>query len=328
MATPKAVQRQLEQAEALIAQQSAPQPADPTIEVVTDAAQLVQPQAPAPAAPAPTPAPAPAPTAPRPDDSVDWKQRFLTTQGILQAQLPAAQARAAAAESKVSELSAEVAQLRQLITASKPPTDPPKPTVDPRDVEAFGEPMMDMVRRYVTGAIEALQGQMGSVLSDIDRRVAALEGNVRGVAQRTEESLDAQFWAALGQMVPDYETVNATAEWQDWLKVVDTFTGVQRQKLLDAAANAKDAARVAKFFEAFKASLPPSPSSALESMVSPSSGGAAPPPAAQAPTRIVTQKFIQDFYRDVTRGAYRGREADQAQIEQAINQAIAEGRVR
>jgi hypothetical protein len=43
--------------------------------------------------------------------------------------------------------------------------------------------------------------------------------------------------------------------------------------------------------------------------------------------QMVSSKFIQNFYADVMRGKYKGREADQARIESQINQAAAEGRV-
>jgi hypothetical protein len=48
----------------------------------------------------------------------------------------------------------------------------------------------------------------------------------------------------------------------------------------------------------------------------------------QASKVLLTEKQITDFYNDVARGRYRGREAEQQRIETEINNAISEGRVR
>lgn len=323
MATPKTVQRQLEQAEALQAQLIE---ATPDVEVVTDASQLVQPP---PAAP-PAPAQAPAPAATPPADTVDWKARYQSLQGMYNAEVPQLRAQSKVQESQVAALTEQVRALTAAVT-TKPDPEPAKPKVDPRDVEAFGEPMMDMVNRYVSGVVTSLQAQVTGALSGLDQRVKALEGSVQGVTQRTEQSLEAQFWTTLSATVPDYEAVDASDGWKTWLAQTDRLTGRQRQELLNFAQKSLDAARVAEFFNAYKATIPPPPSAALNSQVSPSSGGAAEAPAANRPAQVITQQFIQDFYRELTkgsRGKYHGREAEVAQIEAAINTAAAEGRIR
>lgn len=313
MATPKAVQRQLEQAEALQAQVEA---ANQQVEVVTDATQLVQPPPP----PAP-PAQAPAPVTAPPAETVDWKARYQSLQGMYNSEVPKLHAQTKVFESQVAALSEQV---RALTAATAQKQAEQKPAVDPRDVEQFGESMMEMVQRYMNGAMTNVSG----ALSAIDNRVKALEGQVQGVSKRTEDTLEAQFWTTLAGLVPDYEKVNASEGWLAWLSGVDRLTGRPRQELLSYAQKSLDAKRVAEFFDAYKTSIPPAPSAALNSQVSPSSGGASESPIALKPQQVITQSFIDKFYRDQIRGVFKGREAEAAQIEAAINQAAAEGRIR
>jgi hypothetical protein len=323
MSTPKSVQRQLEQAEAAQAQIAAQ--AQANSEVVTDETQFAQ----APAAPQPVAAQAPAPVSAPPADAVDWQKRYQSLQGMYNAEIPRLQTQTKVFESQVAVLTEQVRALTA--AATRPPPEPQKPAVDPRDVETFGESMMEMVQRHMNNAVTTLQTQVSGAIANMDGRLKALEGSVQGVHQRAEESLESQFWTALSTQVPDYEALNDSDGWKAWLAEVDPLTGAQRQALLQAAQKALDAKRVAVFFKAYKATIPPPPSAALNSQVSPSAGGAAAAPTPTGAAPVFTQKFISDFYNELTRGPrgkYHGREAEAARITAAIDLAAVEGRIR
>ena len=320
MATPKAVQRQLEQAEALQAQRAAE--AQQQVEVVTDASQLLQLPATPPAEPASVPAPAPPPTPPT-ETAEHWKSRFNTVQGMYNAEIPALRALTRTQESEIATLKAQV----QALMATAKPAEPAKPSFDPDEVERFGQDMLSMVNRHMTNAVTALRSEFGEVLGQLDSRLRQLEGSVQGVTARTEKSLTAQFWDALAQAHPDYEAVNDSDGWKAWLAGTDELTGVQRQLLLNEAHKALDAGRVGKFFTAYKSTLPPKPSAALAGQVSPPSGGAGAAPVAAQTPRVFTKKFVQDFYMELQRGKWKGREAEAERVERDISQAAAEGRI-
>lgn len=311
---PKAVQRQLEQAEAVQAQIAQAE----TPDVVTDAAQLAPP--PPPPAAAPTPVEPPPPVAP--EDKTDWKNKALTLEGMLRSQVPELKTRNTVLEGQLAQLQAELVSLKSAKTAEPPA----KPTVDPKDIEQFGSDMMDMVQRYVTNTVTAMEAKLSGVAT-LEQRVRALEGSVQRVGERTDESLEAQFWTLLRNLVPDLDEVNSSEGWLAWLSQTDKLTGMQRQAALDAARKALNAERVAAIFDLYKQSLPPKAKAALASQVSPGTGGAGAAPVASAKPQLISEKFIHEFYRDQQRGKYVGREAEAAQIEAAIHQAAAEGRV-
>lgn len=315
---PKAVQQQLEQAEAVQAQLANQE----QVAVVTDASQLVAPPTPEPQAPAPV-APPPAPV-----DTTNWEAKAKTLEGMLRTEVPNLRTQLLASQSQVAQLMGQVETLKsQLSTRPADPEPAPKPTVDPRDIEQFGSDMMDMVQRYVTGAVAGIKADVAKMTGTIESRVASLEQAVKGVSQKAEASLDSQFWTLLKELVPDYEDVNERTEWLAWLKEVDPLTGVERQHALAHAQKSLDARRVAAIFNLFKKELPPPPAAALASQVSPGTGGAAPAVATPSAPQLISEKFINDFYRDVQKGKYVGREAEAQRIEHLIHQAASQGRI-
>lgn len=318
---PPSIQRELEAADAIVAaQQTAP--ADPGVLTdVSQAAQLLTATASPPATPPEPSAPAAPPAAP----SENWEQKYRTALGRYNAEVPQLRTENQVLKSQMNNLQEQV---RALTAAAAKPAEPPKPNVDPRDVEQFGDQMMEMVHRHIAGVLQTMGAKVDDAFRAIDGRVQALEASVKGVAQETAESREAQFWAVLEQLVPDYAAINDSDGWKAWLTEEDRLTGFPRQAALNAAQKAMDARRVAAIFEIYKASLPRSRASELENQVSPSTSGATAAPVAAAPAPRITQKFIADFYRAKQQGKFVGREAEATQIEAAIDKAVAEGRVQ
>lgn len=316
MATPKIVEQQLREAEKLT-QLTAPEGNGPQ-SVVTDVSQLAAPQ-PAPAAPTPTPAPA---VAPSPQDS--WEQRYRSLKGIFDQKVPELQAQTAAQASQIAALTDQVRTMTDLVKAkATEPKDPPKPTHDPRDVEQFGGDLVEMVHRYALQIQNHVDGKYSAAFENVLERIGKLEESVSGVREDTAVTRQSQFYATLGQLVPDYEQINVSEPWLNWLANVDSVYGVPRQAALDAAVKRLDAPRVAEIFKEFKAAMKPS----AADQVQPNSYSGPGAPQATPARQLISQKAVQQFYTDVSRGRYRGREAEADRLEAEINLAISEGRI-
>lgn len=325
-ALPKAIERMAREADqaeaALQAQMSA------TVEVPVFA--------PAPASqPAPTEppqgvAPAPAPTepvAPTPAPVAEpWEQRYKSLQGLFNRTTAELQASNKTLESQTVQLREEVSRLMQAQARAqeKPPERAP---VEPKDVENFGSDMIEMVQRYAERVFQGLATQFGQEIGSVKARVDAIEQAVTGVSQRTDLNLEQQFYATLTALVPNWETVNATQPWLDWLSETDPVYGVPRQAALDAAFKALDPQRTANVFRAHLQSIKVTTPESLVNQTAPTSvAPSAPQPPAPRP--IITQKFVETFYNDVARGRYVKREDERQRIEAEINSAAAEGRIR
>lgn len=317
MALPKAIQRQAEEAAA--AEAALSQQVQTTEVVMTDPSQLTpandaQSAAPQPVEP-PPPAPAPA---------EDWQQKYRSLQGMFAQKTGELQAQNRQYESQLAQMQKQIEMLMQ---SRKQDEAKEKPAADPKDVENFGADLIEMVQRYAERVFQSMASQFGGKATELDSRVAALEQQVTGVAQRTNTTLEQQFYATLNTLVPDWEQVNQDQRWLTWLAETDPVYGAARQAALDAAHQQMDVQRVASVFKAFKAAHPAKPQSSLANQVAPN-GAAASTPAATGARPILTSKFVEKFYGDVAKGRYAGREAEAAQIEAEINQAAAEGRIR
>ena len=120
--------------------------------------------------------------------------------------------------------------------ASDGTANPPAENLNPDDYVGYGQEIVDLVSRF--NALEA--------------RNVELERGHKTTAQATERAAQDRMWDYLDEQVKDWETVNKDPAFLSWLSQPDPLTGVQRQKLLDAALADFDGARVASFFTLFK----------------------------------------------------------------------------
>lgn len=320
MALPKSVQRQLDEAnvaEAAIAQELANAP-----QVLTDPSQLNSAND-APSAPQQL-IDQPNPSNPAPQPTEDWQQKYKSLQGMFAQKTGELQAQSKVYESQMANMQAQLAALQQTRTQEEVKE---RKAADPKDIENFGADMVEMVQRYAERMFQDVAGQFGQKASEMDARISALEQQVTGVSNRTEFTLEQQFYAALNGLVPDWEKVNKDTRWLEWLAETDPVYGAQRQMALDVARKNLDAQRVANVFNAFKAAYPAKVQDSLANQVAPN-GAASPAPIAPASKPIVSARLVEKFYSDVSKGRYVGREAEAARAELEINQAAAEGRIR
>ena len=322
MALPRAIQAQIEQANALL-----------------DAANK-PPEAPAPAEPAqvadPAPDPDPAPAAPAPQASQEpqaqpqsqpdvWEHKYKTLQGLFNREVPTLQTKVKDLEGQLQEA---VARLNKAADDKAKPAEPEKPVADPRDVENFGSDLVEMVQRTAERMFGRAATELQTKAVALEQRLAQLEQVLKGTSQTVAVTAEQAFFDRLTKLVPDWETINTNQAFLAWLAEVDPLLGQPRQAALDAAQQTLNSERAAAVFKTFAATLPAAPkSNPLDKQVSPK-GAASAAPAAPAQPVIYTQQQVVDFYNAKRRGEYRGREKDAAAIEAELNLAISEGRVR
>lgn len=296
----------------------------------------------APATPDPEPAPAEPPVAsqepppeptppPKPADEPNWQQRYLSLQGIFNAEMPKLQ-------NRVKELEAQIA------AASAKPVEPPKPPealprlVTDKDVETFGGELIDLIRRQAQEVSKTERAALEQEINKLRAENTELKQNVGSVAERQTKSSLSVYETDLTKAVPDWAAINVNTEFHQWLMQPDPLSGIQRQALLQNAYNTFDVARTTALFNAFKTekkiplpnvqATPPAPSPELARQVAPGTSRSAPATPPAAPERIWSQDEIGRFYTDVAKGVYAGKADEAAKIEAQIDAAVAAGRVR
>ena len=295
--------------EALQRLQQARQPQQP--EGVTPPGDNPNSETPPTAAPSETAATAPAaPTNTPPAEGDDkWEARYKTLHGKYNAEVPRLHAAIKERDSKLNSLTEEVEALKAAVAKPK------ESLVKPEEVNEFGEPLVDLIRR---AAREEVQGK-DSEIADLKRKLDSLAGT-------TSANSEVSFYDALARSVPDWMAINDDPEFHTWLGEVDDLTGYQRQQILSQAEEKRDADRVARFFNAFKKVQEDKSAASQTSLDSQVNPVASRVPEAPVGKKLWTRAEIADFYARDRKGEYTEEKA--AAIDAEIQLAIREQRVR
>lgn len=300
-----------------------------------DAEQTAAQAQPAPPDPAETPpAQEPIPTPPEAPPSEDWRQKYLSLQGMFNttaAQLREAAGREQLMKGQVDQLSAQLQQ-----AAAQQPPKAHDPTVTAKDVETFGSDLLDAMKRSAVDVVAQFRAEISGELAPLKAQVAHLERQAKGTAEVVGHSSRQGYFRELARLVPDYEAVNADQRFLSWLSQADPMAGVPRQAFLSSAFDQMDAERTAKLFNAWKTEIgalqaapaPNAPSSTPRPSPAPSTNRVDQAPAQTTAGKVWTSAEIDAVYRAAGRGEYRGKEADFAKITAEIDLALEQGRVR
>lgn len=252
----------------------------------------------------------------------------------------------------MERLKAQADGLRDLLATVQAAQQAPKPDKDkpvetfsagpdhqltPDEERDYGPDMIGLIRKVATQVAYEVAGKVRSEVQKIEERVGSVQ-------QVTNQTAHDRFINGLTESVPDWQTMNGDQEFLAWLAESDPFAGVPRQQLLNDAVDKKNAARAAAFFQGYKreqqtvspqttqpaASSPASRQGngrvPLESLAAP---GRAKPGASGAPQDkpMWTPQGITEFYEDVRKGKFRGREAEKERTEADLIAATREGRI-
>lgn len=282
--------------------------------------------------PAPAPAPGQAPVS-----EPDWKHRYEAMRGRYEREASA-----------VLELQATIASLQQDIRQLKmagatPPSAAPPPElraerlITPEEETEWTPQLLDVVGRK---AKEVLNPIVEAKLREQQEEIARLKSQVGSVAETTVAQARQRMHAELDDKLPQWRQMNENNDFLAWLALPDRYSGAIRHDMLKDAYSRNQTGRVLAFFNGFLAeeaavrpATPPADPSRQPTvdMVSLAAPGRAATTAAPAPVDnkpIITRAQIAAFYREVNRGAYRGREAEQQAAEKMIFEAEREGRIR
>lgn len=316
MALPRAIQQQVDDADAFVAQMNGqPQPGNPDIEPNPD--------------PQPAPDPQPQNISPEPDpkpavSEETWEQKYHTLKGKFDAEVPRLYAQVREMNGQIQTLVAENAAAKA--TKVEPTPAPAKTLITEQDKEAFGSDLLDLIDR----ATEQKLAVSRDLETQLRAEISELKGKLGNVSERQVVSDKDRYTSTLAAQVPDWEALNVDAGFLNWLAEVDPVYGMPRQYALTSAYEAFDANRTAAIFNQYKATLAPARQNGqqeLSRQVAPTRSRTSPAPSSSAADkRIFTQAEITEFYNEWVKGRLDTAEAER--FEKEINAAIAEGRVR
>jgi len=328
MALPKAVQKQVEEVAAYDkamaeaanpAQPPEPQnpepPQQPTLQIVEQPDSTAS-------------APATPPVEPRRDDG-GWEQKYRTLQGMFSRETGALRDALRQSNERIDTLQQQLQQQQQR------PATPPEPKarlVTEKDSEAFGADLIDMARRV---AREEFGQREDAYIAKIEALTGQLTQQVGQVRETQYASSKDQFFGTLAARFPNWEAVQASEACQKWLGSKVPGANFLWNDVLVDAAEKLDAARAIEVFTAYAQTQPrpaqPAPAagrrSELSRQVTPAKSGG---PANTAPPekRTYTAKEYEDESMRIVRFMKAGRHDEATQIENELNAALMEGRLK
>ena len=313
-ALPKAVQAQLDHAEAIQAQlsaESAPVTGNPEPEATYE-----QPgEAVEPSEVQETQVTQQAP-------SVDWEQKFRVIEGKYRAELPRLL-------EQNRELSDRLDQAIKAMETKPEPTPQDSKLVTDADVEAYGSDLVDMVRRASREEFDALSKKL---VTELDKRFGQVTEQVAKTQERVVKSDTDKFWDEVYKAHADFDAVNADDRWFAFLDARIPGTRLTRRATAEQALNTLDSASISELLSLFKESIAPAqevvkpkPKQNLNAQVAPSSSKASTPPDTQSGRIMSGAEYAAALdHRNLQR---MSREEYEAQVADA-ELALAEGRVR
>ncbi len=263
------------------------------------------------------------------ESAEEWRQRFNTLQGKYNREVPEL-------NSQLRNLTNQINQMQEQMRAAPPPPPAPAPSpthnIPKEDLDAYGPELVEASRRWARAEVQRELAEMKAQLGEVAESTKHVK--TRSAQTGVENYMDANM--------SDWRQINNQPEFLQWLQQQDVFSKRVRHGMLTEAFNRGDAETTAAFFKAFKtehtAVATPqrqpahTPNGAgqldLTSMAAPGRAPAQGSNGAPREAKIWSRPEIAAFYTDVRRGAYRGREPEQARIESDIHKASTEGRVR
>lgn len=267
------------------------------------------------------------PEAPKVEEET-WKSKYLTLQGMFNADVPRLNGQVKELKGQLTALQAQLTEAQKVKTAT-----PKASSVTSKDAEAFGSDLLDVIKRQSEDVLSVAQAGWDEQRQQLESRIAELTAQTGNVVEQKATDDRARYLANLANLVPDWEAINSDAQFLAWLAEVDPLSGLQRQAYLNNAFQTFDAGRTATLFTAWKsAQVPPAPAAKtaaqqqLERQQQPGGSKATPITLpTDAATRIWTAAEVDKFWVDVRKGVVSG--ADAQRIEAEIDLAVASGRM-
>lgn len=313
MALPRQVEQQLKEAEELEQRLQAP-----VVDEQTDEVAANPPDTPV------TPEVEPTQPAEQPVHDDVWEQKYRTLQSKYDIEVPRL-------HGQLKDLSASLQAVQQMLAEQQAvPAEPEHgKLVTDKDVESFGEDLIDLQRRVA----REVASEYDAALDSLRRENQVLREQM---VQTGNQVSTMSFDQRLSADIPDFSQINADPRWFAWLDQVDPLLRAPRRVLAQQAFDAGDSSAMAHYVRLFKQSVAPQaePDSRqvnrraeLERQVTPSRNASSAPTGQQNAQTYSTSDISAGFLK-VSKLNSQQKYDEAAKLEAELSAAYVEGRVR
>jgi len=264
-------------------------------------------------------------TIPQQQPEVDWEKRFKNYKASTDITIRDLRSDLAKFKSKLADLQVEYSALVQ----TSKETQGSKSIFTEDDIDILGEPAVNAINK---GVAEMVNSRVKPLQDEINRSRKELAEREASEAKALAKTNYNQFLSKLAKVVPDYEDINVSPGFIEYMKEVDEYSDYPRSYLFEKAEQALDVQRISSFFLDYKSKVS-GKKKPLEKAITPSGvrGDSQNTRQNNSGKDInITRAFIDQFYNDLNRGKYKGEKAQKEanRIEALIDQAVISGQVR
>ena len=277
-----------------------------------------------------TPEPEPKP------ERTDWKQKYNVLRGKYDAEVPRLSSDLRDAIGRIKSLE----EKGTVLPVETPPVEQKPSAITEEELKDYGSDLIDVIGRK---AQEIAHNEFQPVVEGLKQEISSLQQQIGVTGQKLAKQEQNEVFAVLDREVKDWRAINIDPKFNEWLDLIDPFSGQLRKRLMLDAFDAKNALRVKAFFDSFlkeNVVVTPDPtappageagSSAtlnLGDYIAPGTPKTSGQAGAPKEKRMWTNKEVGKFYSDVQKGHYKKRPEDKARVEAEIMSATREGRVQ
>ena len=257
----------------------------------------------------------------------DWEQKYKVLQGKYNAEVPRLHEEIKGLKQSNDFLAGKLELLEKLVAENQQNQPQQATPVDDR-VSSINEEDPE-IAQFREDFPEIYKG-VKKLVEQILAKQVEVENKIKNTEETLAQTTTQMFYTQLANLVPDWETLNTSADFLKWLQVIEPFTGVTRHELMNKAFSQGDAVGVAKFFLAFKDEQARMNSNTNQQQQQQSIS----PPAGRASkvgfqnqnsSRTYKQSEIEEFYRQMALGRVPADEAKAKEME--FLKAMKEGRI-
>jgi len=253
------------------------------------------------------------------------RSRLSTVEGMLRSESEQRRREQEAARLREGQLQQRLAELQrghEAAAVAAMGAEELKRYVTPQQLQEFGEDHC----RLIVATVKAAAGEL--TRSAVQGEVAQMRAELAQQRKAMERSQEGAFWSEVNARLPRWRQTNAEPGFLRWLGERDALAGRTRQEVLNEARAGLDADRVVAIFNAWpQQARAAGPRDAARRLI-PNGKPPASMPAESSGGQAVSRDWIAEQNRLYAQGYYRRRQQEWQGVQDTIDRAAREGRIR
>jgi len=245
----------------------------------------------------------------------NWKKRFINYKASTDTTVHGLRLENLNLKERLNSVMQRMTQFEKMLTEKQENKDPFEGQFSEEEVGVFGQDGLDIVKK----AVKTIE----------EKRIKPLEEKLKQSENQRQKDLEAQlvaerqkeydvFLGRLESLSRNYKQLNSDQRFVAWLNEPDPGDMYTRKYYLQKAEAARDAVRVADFFNRYTQSSK-APSN-LDRHITPiGTGSGVEIPGKPGNKSNIDMNFINKFYDDSARGRYKDNPAEAQKIEAQID---------